>query len=41
MMGFAVVDTLYRFSGLRETVSNKITGIVERWFDADSQGGGV
>lgn len=40
-VGFAVADSLYHFTGLRETVSNKITGIVERWFDADSQGGGV
>lgn len=38
---FAVADTAYNMSGLRETVSNKITAIVERWFDPDDQGGGV
>lgn len=38
---FALADTAYNMSGLRETVSNKITGIVERWFDVDNQGGGV
>lgn len=40
-VGFAIVDTLYHASGARDTVSNKITAIVERWFDAESQGGGV
>ncbi|MEZ0373662.1 MAG: hypothetical protein ACAI44_31515, partial [Candidatus Sericytochromatia bacterium] len=40
-VGFALADTIYHFTGLRDTVSNKITGMVERWFDADSQGGGV
>jgi len=40
-VGFALVDTLYHFTGARNTVSGKITGMVERWFDANSQGGGV
>lgn len=40
-VGFALVDTLYHFTGAKNVVSDKITGIVERWFDADSQGGGV
>ncbi len=40
-IGFAVADSLYHVSGIRETVSNKITGIIERWLDVDAQGGGV
>ena len=40
-IGFAVADSLYHVSGVRDNVSNKITGIVERWFDVDAQGGGV
>jgi len=40
-VGFALVDTAYRATGLRETVSNKLTGIVERWFDGNEPVGGV
>ncbi len=40
-VGFAVADSLYHVTGIRETVSNKLTGIIERWFDVDAQGGGV
>lgn len=38
---FALADTAYNATGLREEVSNKVTGIIERWFDDDDQGGGV
>lgn len=40
-VGFAVADALYHVSGMRDKVSNTVTGVVERWFDVDSQGGGV
>lgn len=40
-IGFAVADSLYHVSGLRDRVSHTVTGVVERWFDADAQGGGV
>lgn len=40
-IGFAVADSLYHVSGIRDTVSNKVTGIIERWLDVDAQGGGV
>jgi hypothetical protein len=40
-IGFAVADSLYHVSGLRDTVSNKVTSIIERWLDVDAQGGGV
>ena len=40
-IGFAVADSLYHVSGIRDTVSNKITGIIERWLDVGAQGGGV
>lgn len=40
-VGFALADTLYNMTGFREQVSSKITGIVERWLDANAQGGGV
>lgn len=40
-IGFALVDTLYHFSGARNTVSDKVTSVIERYFDAQSQGGGV
>lgn len=40
-VGFAIADTLYHVSGARDTVSNKLTAIVERWFDTESQSGGV
>lgn len=40
-IGFAVADSLYHVSGIRDTVSNKVTSIIERWLDVDAQGGGV
>lgn len=38
---FALADTAYRATGAREFVSDKLTGIVERWFDNREPGGGV
>ncbi|MGE3724405.1 MAG: hypothetical protein AB7I41_02565 [Candidatus Sericytochromatia bacterium] len=40
-IGFALADTLYHYSGLRATVSDKVTSVIERFFDSNSQGGGV
>lgn len=40
-IGFAVADSLYHVSGLRDRVSHTVTGVVERWFDVGAQGGGV
>jgi hypothetical protein len=40
-VGFALADTLYHFSGARNTVSDKVTGVIERFFDTRTQGGGV
>ena len=40
-VGFALIDTLYHFSGARNTVSDKVTGVIERFFDTKTQGGGV
>lgn len=40
-VGFAVLDTAYKFSGLRDTVSNKITEVIDRFFDRNPSPGGV
>jgi hypothetical protein len=40
-IGFALIDTLYHYSGARNTVSDKITSVIERFFDSNAQGGGV
>lgn len=40
-VGFALLDVGYRASGLRETVSNGITAVIERFFDPNPPPGGV
>ncbi|MBF2054670.1 MAG: hypothetical protein IGS03_14590 [Candidatus Sericytochromatia bacterium] len=38
---FALADTAYRATGARDFVSDKLTGIAERWFDGQDPSGGV
>lgn len=40
-VSFALLDTAYHFTGLRETVSNKITEVIDRFFDKNPSPGGV